>query len=93
MVGGTTATWIDDLWHDPRYAWADPETDAARIAHAFRQLRRHAERWPTLADFARALPEPPQRVALKHEPCSPEQAAKNVMRLHALVDEIFGGKS
>lgn len=93
VLPATAATWADDLWHDPRYSWADPDTDRARIAHAFRQLRRNCERWPTLADFSKALPPPPEVPALKHQPCSPEQAAANVKRLQAMVEEMFGGKS
>lgn len=90
LVGATTASWIDDLWHDPRYAWNDPDTDCARIAHTFRQIRRTADRWPTLTDFARHLPAPPERLSIKHQPCSPEQAEANRRRLLAMVDEIFG---
>jgi hypothetical protein len=93
VLPATAATWADDLWSDPRFAWADPDTDRARIAHAFRQLRRTSERWPSLADFCRALPPPPEAPALKHEPCSPEQAARNVERLKAMVEEMFGSKA
>ena len=92
MVGATTATWIDDLWHDRRYAWADAQIDATRIANAFRTIRHTARRWPNLDDFHRALPPPPEAPALKHQPCSPEQAAANLKRLHEMVDEVFGGK-
>lgn len=91
LVGATTATWVDDLWHDPRYAWDDPEIDARRIAHAFRQLRRVSERWPTLVDFAKHLPAPPDVPALKHQPCSPEQAAANVKRLREMIDGLNWG--
>jgi hypothetical protein len=93
VLPATVATWADDLWHDARFAWADPETDARRIAHAFRLIRAHAERWPTLRDFVQKLPEPPQLVALTHKPCSDEQAAQNVTRLLAMVDEVFGRKA
>ncbi len=93
VLPATVATWADDLWHDARFAWADPETDAKRIAHAFRLIRAHAERWPTLRDFVQKLPEPPEAPALKHEPCKPEQAARNVERLKAMVEEMFGAKS
>ncbi len=93
LVGATTASWIDDLWHDERYAWQNPDTDAARIGHAFRMIRRTADRWPTLTDFSRHLPAPPEAPALKHQPCSPEQAAANVARLQAMVEEMFGVKS
>lgn len=93
MVGATTATWIDDLWHDRRYAWADAQIDATRIANAFRTIRHTSRRWPNLDDFHRALPPPPEVPALKHQPCSPEQAAANLKCLHAMVDEVFGGRS
>lgn len=92
MVGATTATWIDDLWHDRRYAWADEGVDPARIAAAFRTIRQTARRWPGLDEFHRALPPPPERAALKHQPCTPEQAAANLKRLNALVGEVFGSQ-
>lgn len=88
VLPATVATWADDLWHDTRFAWADPETDAKRIAHAFRLIRAHAERWPTLRDFVQKLPEPPQPVALTHKPCSDEQAAQNVEKIIDLISKL-----
>lgn len=85
LVGATTASWIDDLWHDERYSWQSPDTDAARIAHAFRMIRRVAERWPTLADFSRHLPAPPELPALAHKPLSDADAAKRVARICAWI--------
>ena len=93
VLPATVSTWVDDLWHDNRFMWADPEIDARRIAQAFRLIRAHSERWPTLRDFVSKLPDPPTPVALTHKPHSNEQAAKNVERLHAMVDEIFGSKA
>jgi sulfur transfer protein SufE len=89
IIKATTATWIDDLWHDSRFAWADPPKDATRIAEAFRTLRRTSERWPTMPEFVRALPAPPERVSLAHKPCSDEQAAANVDRLKRLAGELL----
>jgi hypothetical protein len=90
VLPATAATWADDLWHDPRFSWADPQQDAGRIREAFRIFRRNADRWPTLADFARSLPHPPTLAAIAHRPCTPEQAAANLTRLKSMVSEIFG---
>lgn len=91
-MGATTASWIDDLWHDERYAWQNPDTDAARIGHAFRMIRRTADRWPTLTDFSRVLPEPPKPQALTHKPLSDDGAAEKLGRLKEWAANNFRGQ-
>lgn len=71
----TREAWAEALW--PGRAW-NAAQDQQRIAAAFRTLATTCERWPTPAQFLRALPEraPQQRLAPPVTPPNAEQRAK-----------------
>jgi hypothetical protein len=53
MLRPLITTWMDDLW--AARSW-DQVRDTPRIEQAFAQVRREAQRWPTMREFLKCLP-------------------------------------
>lgn len=83
VIGKTAAVWVQVLWGRP-VAWQQ-ERDTERIASAFADLARTADRWPAPKHLQ--LPDVPEPLALpppRGVPAPPEVKAK----LQALVAQM-----
>ncbi|MCK9468182.1 MAG: hypothetical protein M0Q49_02090 [Porticoccaceae bacterium] len=80
----TKEAWIETLY-DGRQ-WFD--TDAPRIAQAFRQMMRRIDRWPAPRVLLEHLPARAEQAKLPESPISDAQRAANRQRLRELASLI-----
>ncbi len=88
-IEATAEVWIETLWAQP-IGW-DEEEDAKRLQQAFIKVCGTAEkRFPAPRAIITSMPRrtSPEHLPLLEQAISPEQACKNVERMHKIVKEL-----
>ena len=89
-IEGTARAWADAFWHAP-LAW-DRDSDAPRIAAAFRGIGHRLARFPTPKAILKAMPARPLLPALPEPKISEAERRGNLRRIARIMTEAIERK-
>ena len=85
IIRATVEVWVDAI---ERHGQWNEALDKGRITQAFNRLINQCDKWPTPSKLIECIPPRAPKKALPKPKLSPAERAKNVARLHNLMNHL-----